>query len=173
MAAAARRQVLLIQVLRNPLDTIASIRQAEFVDLPTSIDDQVELYREFLDAGFQFKSEHPLRYCAVLYEELVADPERVLGALMEFLGERFETQQLRFNDQPHQSGLEDPKVAETSEVHRASVHRWPEVLSTAEARTVWNGTADLWRRIDPNGRFVSAPGGGSAPRGLDRAARSS
>jgi hypothetical protein len=71
---------------------------------------------------------------------------------MSWLGKTFEPAQLRFNDLPHERGLEDPKVAATSEVHADSLGRWREELSEAEISEIGSEAAELWATVDPEGR---------------------
>ena len=146
---------LLVHVLRNPLDTIASIREAGFADVPTDLTAQILHYRACAEAGFRFAAEHPERYRALVYEQLVTQPDETLGTLMAWLGERFESQQLAFNEQPHEPGSEDPNVRYTTRVHSESLDRWPRALAHDEAEMVWELTADLWTQVDPDARFVS------------------
>jgi hypothetical protein len=88
----------------------------------------------------------------VLYEQLVHSPNTTLEGLMQGLGEPFEPGQLEFNKFPQQSGLEDSKIASTSEIHTESIGRWQTVLSYEEAQTIWRETRDLWALIDPDSR---------------------
>jgi hypothetical protein len=150
---------LLVHVLRNPLDTIASISDARYSDIPAGLPARIEYYRNHVDAGLRFGGEHPERYIPVIYEQLVAQPRETLAALMSALGETFEPPQLSFNAQPHQFGLEDAKIASTTEIHSASVDRWPSVLSAEEATIVWDQAGELWTRVDPDVRFVTVPAG--------------
>ncbi len=150
---------LLVQVVRNPLDTLASLQEARFPELPGDLGSQIVLYREYIEAGAEFKAEHPDRYLLVVYEELVTRPHEALAALMSSLGEILEPEQLRFNQQPHEPGIEDFKVQYTDAIHDDSLHRWPEVLSVADAEMIWDLTHDLWTEIDRNQSFVAAPNG--------------
>jgi hypothetical protein len=70
---------------------------------------------------------------------------------MQWLGEALEPGQLRFNTFPQQGGLEDPKIADTSEIHAASTGRWHTILPREEARTIWRETRDLWALMDADG----------------------
>ena len=147
---------LLVHVVRNPLDTLASIKEIRFpLTIPADLDGRIALYRRYTEAGLGFAAAHPERSYVLVYERLIAAPEAVVGELMSWLGETFDPSQLTFNELEHGEGLEDPKIAETSRVHPASLHRWPAVLTSDEVATVWAGTADLWRRIDPEARYRS------------------
>jgi hypothetical protein len=145
---------LLVHVVRNPLDTLGSIDGAGMpLTFPAGLDARIEFYRRYTEAGLDFETRRPERYRRVVYEELVADPESVLGGLMAWLGEALEPLQLSFNDVPHQAGLEDPAVAETTGVHGEVVGSWRARLTAEEAEAVWAATADLWERVDPGGRI--------------------
>jgi hypothetical protein len=149
---------LFVHVVRNPLDTVASVAEAHFpLSVPAGLEARIDLYLAYTQAGLQFGSEHPERYQCVVYEELTADPGRVVTDLMRHLGEDSEPVQLAFNDVAHQPGLEDPKIAHTHAVHGASVNRWQSVLGYEDAMRVWISAAPLWSRIDPGHRHVAPP----------------
>jgi hypothetical protein len=148
---------LLVHVLRNPLDTIASIGEIRFVDVPVTISARIGHYRSYVEAGLRFGANHPERYLPVIYEQLAGEPRETVVGLMTSLGEAFEPRQLTFNDQAHQYGVEDPKVAVTTAVHGDSLHRWGDLLAPEEAELIWEMTAGLWTRIDPDRRFVEVP----------------
>jgi hypothetical protein len=140
-----------VHVVRNPLDTLASIKEAVFpFAIPGGLDDRIAFYQRYTRAGLDFGEAHPDRYVRLKYEDLVVSPRIVLGDLMERLGEHFEAGQIEFHKFPHQQGLEDPKVGKTAEIHVQSVGRWPTRLSPEEAQTIWSQTRCLWTRIEPN-----------------------
>lgn len=147
-------QWLMIHVARNPLDTLASIKEIKFpLAIPAQLHERIQFYRRYIKAGLDFGKEHPDRYHRVLYEQLVLSPQATLTRMMQWLGETFEPGQLRFNAFPQEGGLEDPKIANTSEIHAASNGRWQVVLSHQEAQAVWRETHDLWALIDPDGHY--------------------
>jgi hypothetical protein len=139
---------LFVHVVRNPLDTVASMRSRFPLTLPQDVAGQAEHYRRYTTAGLAFARRHPERSFVLVYERLCAEPEQTLRALMAHLGEELDPRQLAFNDEPHQSGLEDPLVGETVVVHGASVGRWRSVLSQEEAETVRAGAGEVWLEID-------------------------
>jgi hypothetical protein len=101
---------LFVHVVRSPLDTIASMKERPFpLTLPPDLGGRVALYRRCAEAGLEFGATNADRCRFVVYEELVAEPERVVAELMAWLGETFERAQLGFNDVPHQEGLEATK----------------------------------------------------------------
>lgn len=143
---------LFLHVVRNPLDTLASIEEQSFPkSIPAGLDDRVDLYLEYARAGLRFAEENPDRYIRLLYEDLVAEPKVIVRRLMASLGETFHSEQLAINASSHQAGLEDPKAPRASEIHRGSVGRWRQVLSDEEARTIAKRTATIWSRLDPEG----------------------
>jgi hypothetical protein len=146
-------QWLLVHVVRNPLDTIASMTETRFpLTLPADLEGRIDFYRRYTEAGLDFGVLHPDRYLLVVYEALVAAPEPVLASVMSWLGERLDACQLSFNAVPHGEGLEDPKIAATTVVHGESVGRWRAMLTAEDAAAVWARTRDLWRRLDPDAR---------------------
>jgi hypothetical protein len=147
---------VLVHVVRNPLDTLASMESVEMpLTFPPDLDARIEFYRRYTEAGLDFRVRNPARYRCVVYEELVSDPKAILGRLMESLGETLETEQLAFNSVPHESGLEDPAVSATASVHAESVDRWWRDLPRETASAAWAATSDLWERVDPGGEIWS------------------
>jgi hypothetical protein len=141
----------LVHVVRNPLDTLASIKEANFpYAIPSELPERIAFYRRYTQAGLDFGAAHPERYFRLRYEHLVADPHTALRHFMEWLGERFEPGQLEFNQYAHQRGLEDPKIGHATHIHAQSIHRWPLLLSAAEAQLIWQQTRDLWATIEPD-----------------------
>jgi hypothetical protein len=155
-------QWLFVHVVRNPLDTLASIKERGFaLSIPASLEDRIVFYRKYLQAGLAFKEAYPSSYFGMQYERLVDSPEPELRRLMNWLDETFEHVQLDFNGTAHQAGLEDPKVASTSRVHSQSLGRWRTDFTADEAQLIWSGTRDLWEIVDPEGRYLPHSAGGS------------
>jgi hypothetical protein len=145
-----------VHVVRNPLDTLASISEAGFPrTFPSALKDRISFFRRYTEAGLEFASLHPDRYRRVVYEELVGSPEAAVADLMDRLGETFEPRQLAWEEVVYQPGLEDPKIEQADGIHGRSVGRWPALLSPEEAEAVRTQTADLWTEIDPTGRLAA------------------
>jgi hypothetical protein len=139
-----------VHVIRNPLDTLASIKEARFpLVIPADLDSRISFYLRYLEAGLDFGRAHPNRYRPLIYEELVSAPDRCVGSLMQWLGEAFEPDQMDFNRVAHQAGLEDPKVAGTDRVHSESMGRWRQTLTLEEAREIASRCLGSWSRVDP------------------------
>jgi hypothetical protein len=142
-----------LHVVRNPLDTLASIKEEKFpVSIPPGLDERIALYLEYARAGLDFRAANEKRYVRILYEDLVAQPEQSVRDLMAELGEEFDPCQLDVNARPHQVGLEDRKVADTNRIHRESIGRWPVLLTAAERDSIVEATAEIWARLDAAGR---------------------
>lgn len=136
---------IFVHAVRHPLDTLASIKEATFPrTIPPDLDGRIAFYRRYVQAGLDFGAAFPERYRCVVYEHLAQAPESELRGLMEGIDEKFEPEQLAFNERPQQVGLEDPKVSGTHRIHALSVNRWPSVLTTDEAQRIWSGTRDVW-----------------------------
>jgi hypothetical protein len=143
-------QWLFIHVVRNPLDTLASINEANFkYSIPSDLDARIDFYKKYSEAGLDYSQKHSDRSYRVLYEKLVTTPEAEVGQLMQWLGESMETIQLKFNTVQHQGGLEDPKIANTANVHTASIGRWKNDLAIDQAKQILEQTISLWERLDP------------------------
>lgn len=143
-----------LHVVRNPLDTLASIAESGFPkSIPASLDDRIDLYLEYAEAGLRFGEEYPDRYVRLVYEELVREPEPTVRRLMASLGESFFPEQLALNASAHTVGLEDPKAAMASSVHARSVGRWWALLDREDTELIAGRTATIWARLDPEGRY--------------------
>lgn len=143
---------LFVHVVRDPLDTLASMKEARFpLTFPPDLDGLIHFYRRYTAAGLEFGKRRPERYRQLIYEELCEAPGETLMALMSWLDESLHPSQLTLERSQHPAGLEDPKVTKTTAVHRESVGRWPSVLTQAEAEAVRARTSDLWARIAPAG----------------------
>jgi hypothetical protein len=146
-----------IHVVRNPLDTLASMEERRFpLSLPPTLDGRADFYRRYTEAGLRFADAHPSRCIRVRYEHLTQTPETALGGLMTWLSEAVEPAQFAFNSVAHQTGLEDPKIAHTSGIHTESVGRWRNTFTPDQADAIWSRTGDLWRMIDPE--TMDSPG---------------
>lgn len=123
-----------INMVRHPLDALGSLKEAGFEKtVPAAFSERVELYRRFRNAGDDYSKRFPEASVVVSYEKLVSTPVETLSALFGFLGEPLEFDVLvRYRDEEHGRGLEDPKVARTSRIHSESIGRSRAVLSQDE-----------------------------------------
>lgn len=141
----------LLHVFRNPLDTIASFRKVKFpLSIPADLNNQILFYRRYIEVAIDHLEIGNLQTYPIQYEKLVLQPKQEIRKMMNWLGEPFEEQQLKFNEKKHQEGLEDPKIKHTSQIVSSQIGRWQETLSRDEAKTVWDETNDLWKILDPD-----------------------
>jgi hypothetical protein len=139
---------LLVHVVRHPLDTLASMAEIGFpLTIPGDLAGRIAFYRRYTEAGLAYGERNPGRYRRVVYERLVSSARPELSALMGWLGETLDPKQLEFNAVPHERGLEDPKIEQTSGPHADSVGRWRAELPPEDAEAAWAATRDLWERI--------------------------
>jgi hypothetical protein len=137
-------RMLFVQVVRDPLDTVASMRGRFPLSLPADVPGLAEHWSRYTDAGLEFVSAHADRSAVVAYEDLCRSPRPTLRHLMSFLGAQLDPAQLEFNRVRQPTGLEDPNVALTEAAHTRSIGRWARDLSAEEAELVRGGTGSLW-----------------------------
>jgi hypothetical protein len=145
---------LFLHVVRNPLDTLASIAEADFkyAILP-GLEPQIDHYKRYAEAGLAYERSLPERCNRVIYEKLVASPWAEIERLMQWLGEAAERLQLDFNSIEHQRGLEDPKIGRTRGFHVDSIGRWKSRLQRGEAEAIVGATGRLWQDLDTNSTY--------------------
>lgn len=122
---------LFVQVLRHPLDALASLVEIGFPRaVPEQFEDKVHLLRSFSEAGSRYAETHPETSYRLRYEDLVKAPQASLARLFEWLGEPFEASVLEHFGHPERGrGIEDPKIDVVDHVHTRSVGRWRTDLS--------------------------------------------
>lgn len=142
---------LFVHVVRNPLDTLASISERKFpLSIPPTLGDRIAFYERYTRAGINFAERFPARSYRITYERLTTDPVEQLAKLMGWLGETAEKDQIDFHRQDHGIGLEDPKIVHTDRIHADGVGAWRRILSPADAEMIWSATGELWRDIEPD-----------------------
>jgi hypothetical protein len=146
---------LFVHVVRNPLDTLASVQETPFpLVIPRDLAGRIEHYLRYTEAGLAFGRAHPSRYLLLVYDRLIDSPEATIDTMMRWAGARFERQQLAFNSVAQGAGLEDPEIAGTNRVHADSVGRWVTILSREDARAIWARAVTVWTEIDPGLQWV-------------------
>lgn len=147
-----------VHVVRNPLDTLASMKENPFpLSVPGELDGRIDHYLRYVEAGVEFARLHPRRCFRVIYEDLVSRPDAAIAALMAWLGEDYDPAQLAFNSVTHQSGLEDPKIGASRGVHSQSVERWRGIVDLEQAERIVERAGPAWAAIESEG---SGAGGG-------------
>ncbi|MGH7857037.1 MAG: hypothetical protein ACREQY_06855 [Candidatus Binatia bacterium] len=108
----------------------------------------MRVYRDYVDHGLDFARRHSDISILIRYEELVADPRRVLCELLGRIGEEFEPAMLTgFYHRSRQEGIEDPKVKGTRSIHAESVGRWRRDLGPDEVRLAARELGPLARTL--------------------------
>ena len=127
---------LFLHIVRNPLDALASLKEAGFPrTVPAEFVEKVRLYKEFREAGERYCDQYPASSYTVIYENFVSAPEEELSRLFAFLGERYEPAVLeQYRAPARRSGIEDGKVARSGRVHADSIGRWQTDLTAEEAQ---------------------------------------
>lgn len=127
---------IFINVIRNPLDALASLLETGFKKtVPKKLSQKAALCSVYLDKAFSFIDKHPDISYTLRYEDLVTEPQETLSALLSYLGETYDEAMLSdFFSHHRKSGIEDPKVAKTRSVHSHSIGRWKKDLSKRQVR---------------------------------------
>jgi hypothetical protein len=127
-----------VHMIRDPLDALASLQEVGFrKTVPADLVDRARLLKTFVEAGTGYAERYPDHSISLSYEELVREPGLTLSTLFSFLGEGFEPAVLeRFMLPERGHGVEDPKVAETTQVHQQSVGRGRKDFSSSEIAAI-------------------------------------
>ena len=143
---------LFILLVRNPLDTIASIKEIGFKKtIPPGLKERVEIYNRFTTAGLKYASQHPDKSLILQYEHLVSKPELSVQNIINFVGENYEKSMLEsFNSHKRNQGIEDPKISSTKTVHTNSVERWKNDLTTEEATYIRKKCSNIMKHFNYN-----------------------
>ena len=125
-----------INVIRNPLDALASLVEAGFKKtIPKKFAQKAALYNEYLDKAYSFITKHPDDSHTLRYEDLVTNPQETLSALLSYLDEPYDEAMLKdFFSHHRKSGIEDPKIAQTRSIHSHSIDRWKKDLSRRQIK---------------------------------------
>ncbi len=91
----------MIHVLRHPLDVVVSVFSNHLTHGFYCAFDLESIARHYLlvmELVAQIRGEMALRYLPVRYEEIVADQEGSVRRMLDFIGERFDANCLRFDE---------------------------------------------------------------------------
>ncbi len=136
-------QAPLIAIHRDPRDVVASLLSMDWRDangaplrITTDAAAAAELWATSIDAQCRMSGDG--LFFAIRYEDLVADPAKVSGALFDFLraphtGDRLDHSKL-FNATSGENESSNARVAQP--VDRRSVGRWKTQLPTASVAVV-------------------------------------
>lgn len=123
-----------IHVVRHPLDALSSLKEVKFpLAVPSEWEEKVILYRRYRETGDAYILRNTPRSFVIQYESLVTNPNETVRQIFRVLGERYEPEVLDNYCAPQRGyGIEDPKVARTTAIHRGSVGRWERDLDENE-----------------------------------------
>lgn len=126
---------LFVYVVRNPLDTLAAMKERGSPDISQSLDERIERYKRYTKAGLEFRERHPDRYYCLQYEKLVRNPNAAVTELMNWLDDEFAPRQLAFSR---------PDSGAGEKAYPESVGRWKDILTKKEAARISEQCDPLW-----------------------------
>jgi Flp pilus assembly protein TadD len=116
----------LLHVLRHPLDVMVSCFSNHFTHgyfCASSLETAATHYLRVMDLVAHYRDEMTLNYMAVRYEDIVADQENSVVAMLDFVGEAFAPACLTFHD--NRRYARTASYAQVSEpLYDRSVGRW-------------------------------------------------
>ncbi len=129
----------IIMLLRHPLDVCLSCFSNDFernagTENFTTLTDTARLYTRLMSLWQQYKEVLDLRYMEVRYEDLVAQPESTLAAILAFLGHEGDTGSGDHTAHAHARGrIPTPSYHQvTRPVYTDSRFRWTRYASALE-----------------------------------------
>ena len=124
-----------VLVLRHPGDVVHSIyrRGWHLNDIADPFESAVLLVRDCLASIREFEARHPDRCVRILYDALCEQPEAALAHALEPLGLGFHPAMLRFAEQDHNFGMEDPVIRGTRTIAARS-GAWRSLTAAQQAR---------------------------------------
>lgn len=143
-------RMFFIFIVRNPLDTIASLLEVEFPrTIPSDFHEKVDLLCNYVNKGLFFCKSHPEITFSLRYEDLVTRPREKLIELFNFVGERFEDAVLTdFVSESRGKGIEDPKIYNERDIHAKSINRWKRDLTEEQVKFILNRCANIIDELD-------------------------
>ncbi len=145
-------QARYVVLTRHPLAVFSSYAESFFNGDYPAAHDYNPLLERYVPAIARFLRTRPVPIYHVVYEQMVADPERVLGEIFTFLGVPNEPQAVEYGQhEPAAAGLGDPiGVKQHSRPSTVSVDKWaveiaaqPERLRLCQAMIARLDPADL------------------------------
>jgi tetratricopeptide (TPR) repeat protein len=114
-----------IRCRRHPLDTCLSCFTHMFreMNFAWDMDDLAQYYKDYQRLMAHWKSVCPLDMLDVVYEELVAEPERISRQMIEFCGLPWDERCLRPYENPRPVRTVS-KVQVRQPIYRSSIGRW-------------------------------------------------
>lgn len=138
-----------IHVLRNPCDTISSLRESKFAKtVPQDLDGQLAMLDQYWSKALSYIAANSGKCLVIEYERLVRNPEGVLKGMFSFIGEDFDPRIMgKFNSTKRGRGIEDRKIDGSDRIHADSINRFQKELSESEIDYIEGKTAPLYARF--------------------------
>jgi hypothetical protein len=138
-----------VVLTRHPLAVFSSYAESFFNGDYTAAHDYNPLLERYVRAIATFLRTRPVPIYHVVYEQLVADPQRVLAEIFAFLGVQNEPQAIEYGKhEPAAAGLGDPiGVKQHSRPSTASVDKWAVEIAAQPDRL--RLCQDMIARLDP------------------------
>ncbi|MEO8601340.1 MAG: sulfotransferase, partial [bacterium] len=134
---------------RHPLAVFSSYAESFFNGDYAAAQAYNPLLERYVPAIAKFLRQRPAPIYHVVYEQLVADPERVLGEIFAFLGVPNEPQAVEYGKaEPAAQGLGDPiGVKKHSRPSTESVDKWAAEIASSPDRL--RLSREIIARLDP------------------------
>lgn len=138
-----------VVLTRHPLAVFSSYAESFFNGDYAAAQAYNPLLDRYVPAIAHFLRQRPVPIYHVVYERMVADPERVLGEIFAFLGVPNEPQAVEYgNFQPAADGLGDPiGVKQHSRPSTGSIDKWATEIATDPRRLAL--CREIIARLDP------------------------
>ena len=139
-----------VVLTRHPLAVFSSYAESFFNSDYAAAQAYNPILDRYVPALANFLRERPAPVYHVVYEQLVAEPERVLGEIFAFVGVPNEPQAVEYGrEEPTAQGLGDPiGVKRHTRPTTESVHKWAAEIAGAPDRLQL--CRQIIARIDPN-----------------------
>jgi len=139
-----------VVLTRHPLAVFSSYAESFFNGDYAAAQAYNPILDRYVPALAKFLRERPAPVYHVVYEQLVADPERVLGEIFAFVGVPNEPQAVEYGrEEPTAQGLGDPiGVKRHTRPTTESVHKWAAEIAGAPDRLQL--CRQIIARLDPN-----------------------
>jgi hypothetical protein len=139
-----------VVLTRHPLAVFSSYAESFFNGDYAAAQDYNPLLERYVPALAKFLRERPVPIYHVVYEQLVADPERMLAEIFAFIGVPDEPQAVEYGRQePSAPGLGDPiGVQKHMRPTTESVDKWAVEIATSPDRLAL--CRQIVARLDPD-----------------------
>lgn len=139
----------IIHMMRDPRDRYASAK-TRWTDMKGRVGAGTAMWLESVQLARRGTSKYPNQYMIVRYEDLVADPEKTLRKVCEFLGEDYAPEMLTMMGAPsHRNKGSNSSYGkrEIGKISTDSIARYRQVLSPQEIKYMQDFCRDGMRQF--------------------------